>query len=85
MNLSLNRHVEELIARRVQSGQYASPEEVVEAALGALESNEKYGDFAPGDLDRLIEEGRSSDPLDGETFLKELRELRESLLLRTKR
>ncbi len=74
MNLSLDTSVEQLIAKRVQSGLYATPEEVITAALGALETSEKSGDFAPGELDRLIEEGEASGPpLDGETVFAELR------------
>ncbi len=86
MNLMLDSYVEQLIAKRVASGQYASPEDVVAAAMGALETNFMCNSFPPGELDRLIEEGRASGPpLDGETVLKELRDIRESKSPRAKR
>ena len=79
MNLSLDATVEKLITERVNSGMYATPEDVVTAALGSLESAEKFGDFAPGELDRLIEEGEASGPpIEGEKFLAEWRALRSS-------
>lgn len=79
MNLSINGTAEEMINQRLRSGQYTSAEDVISAALGALESVERSVSFAPGELDRLIDEGFSSGPpLDGETVLEELRNLRHS-------
>ena len=77
MNLSLSSEAQKLIDERVKSGKYASPEEVVLAALHALESDERGGDFAPGEWDELLAQGeRSGTPLDGESVLAELRDLR---------
>ena len=74
MNLSLDTTAEKLIVERVKSGKYATPEDVVTAALIALEHEEQTTDFAPGELDRLIAEGDASGaPLDGETVFAELR------------
>jgi Arc/MetJ-type ribon-helix-helix transcriptional regulator len=56
---------------------YASPDEVVLAALNALEQAEQFGDFEPGEMERLIEEGKNSGPgLDADKVFAELRALR---------
>jgi antitoxin ParD1/3/4 len=77
MHISLDTAAEKLIADRVRSGKYASAEDVVVAALHALEHDERAGDFEPGELDALIEAGeKSGEALDGPTVLAELRALR---------
>ena len=77
MTLTLGPDAQKLIAERMKRGGYASPEEVVLAALASLEREENYGDFAPGEMNALIAEGeRSGEPLDWEQVLSELRDLR---------
>jgi hypothetical protein len=44
----------------VKSGAYATPEDVVAAAILTLEQQERFGDFTPGDLDELLAEGERS-------------------------
>ena len=78
MNLSLPPQVQKLIEERVQSGRYGTAEDVVSAAVSALDQHERVGDFAPGEMNRLLADGEASGPeLDGETVLAELRALRE--------
>jgi antitoxin ParD1/3/4 len=78
MNLSLPPHIQKLIDDRVRSGKYQSAEDVVAAAVATLDQQEQAGDFEPGELDRLLEEGESSGtPLDGEQVFAELRERRQ--------
>ena len=60
MNLSLNPEVQRLIDERVKSGKYATPEDVIVAALLSLDQQEQFGDFAPGELDELLAEGELS-------------------------
>ena len=60
MNVSLKPDVQKLIDERVNSGRYASPEEVLEAAVLALDQLENFGDFEAGELDRLLAEGERS-------------------------
>lgn len=60
MNVSLNPDVQKLIDERVNSGQCSSPEEVVEAAVLALEQVENFGEFEAGALDQLLAEGEQS-------------------------
>jgi Arc/MetJ-type ribon-helix-helix transcriptional regulator len=63
----------------VKSGKYATPEDVVTAALHSLDNDESAGDFQPGEWDALLETAeKSGTPLDGETVLAELRDLRMS-------
>jgi putative addiction module CopG family antidote len=78
MKLSLGLEAEKLIDERVRSGKYATAEDVVTAALHALEQDEHGADeFGPGEWDALLEEGEASGPaLDGNAVLAELRALR---------
>jgi putative addiction module CopG family antidote len=77
MNLSLDPKSQKLITQRIESGKYTTAEEVVSAALQALEQHEQAGDFEPGEWDALLAEGEASgEPLDGITVLSELRALR---------
>jgi antitoxin ParD1/3/4 len=80
MNLSLSEDVQKLIDQRVRSGQYATPEDVVPAALNTLEQQEQFGDFPPEDLDALLAEGERSieqeGTLDGDEAFRRRRERR---------
>lgn len=80
MMLSLGVDTQKLIDERVRSGKYATAEEVVTAALHALEQDEHAaGEFGPGEWDALLEEGEASGPsLEGNTVLAELRALRRA-------
>ncbi len=60
MNLSLSSNIQRLIDERVKSGAYATPEDVVAAAILTLEQQERFGDFTPGELDELLAEGERS-------------------------
>lgn len=77
MSLAITAELQKLIEQRVKSGRYATPEDVVAAALYSLDQREKFGEFDDGELDRLMSEGENSGgPLDGEKVLAELRDLR---------
>jgi Arc/MetJ-type ribon-helix-helix transcriptional regulator len=56
MNLSFQPKTERRIRQRLDSGQYDSAEHLLEAGLAALEQQETFGDFEPGEMDRLIDE-----------------------------
>ena len=60
MNLSLDPKLQKIIEERVKSGQYASAEDVVAAALLTLDQQERFGDFGPKELDELLAEGERS-------------------------
>jgi Arc/MetJ-type ribon-helix-helix transcriptional regulator len=60
MILSLQQDVQRQIDDRVNSGKYSSPEDVVAAAIMALEQQERFGDFGAGELDELLAEGERS-------------------------
>lgn len=65
MKLALDPEVQKLIAERVESGKYASPEDVIAAALVVLDQQERFGDFAPGELSALLAEGEASIAAEG--------------------
>jgi Arc/MetJ-type ribon-helix-helix transcriptional regulator len=60
MELALKPTVVQRIADRVKSGKYGSAEDVVAAAIMTLDQQERMGDFASGELERLLEEGERS-------------------------
>lgn len=80
MNLSLDPQLKKLIEERVNSGQYATPEDVVSAALLTLDQHERFADFDPGELDGLLAEGERSieqeGTLDGEEAFQRRRNQR---------
>lgn len=77
MNISLGSDAQKIIEERIKRGGYATPEDVVLAGLDALEREEAFGAFGPGELDALLTEGeQSGEALNGEQVLTELRELR---------
>jgi Arc/MetJ-type ribon-helix-helix transcriptional regulator len=44
----------------MKRGGYATPDELVAAALASLDQHERFGDFEPQELKRLLEEGEAS-------------------------
>jgi putative addiction module CopG family antidote len=60
MKLTLDAESQKLIEDRIKAGDYSTPEDVVRAALVALKQQEEWGDFAPGELERLLAEGEES-------------------------
>jgi putative addiction module CopG family antidote len=60
MNLSLKPEMLRYVQEKVQSGRYASAEDVLEAGLEALRQQDAFGNFAPGELDELLSEGERS-------------------------
>ena len=81
MNLALTPDMQKLIDERVKAGKYATPEDVVAAALITLDQQERFGDFAPGELDDLLREGEQSierdGTLDGDEAFSKRRERRK--------
>lgn len=67
MNVPLQPDIEAFVDEKVRSGQYATREDVIRAGLVALRQHESFGDFIPGELDELIEEGERS--IDGAATL----------------
>jgi antitoxin ParD1/3/4 len=80
MNLSLSPELQKLINDRVNSGKYATPEDVVTAAVISLDQQEQFGEFEPGEVDELLAEGERSikeeGTLDGDEALRQRRERR---------
>jgi Arc/MetJ-type ribon-helix-helix transcriptional regulator len=78
MNIALSARAQKIIEEKIKQGKYASPQDMVEAGLETLVQQEQFGDFLPGELDRLIEEGEADIAKggmhDGEKVFRELRE-----------
>jgi putative addiction module CopG family antidote len=83
MDFSLPPEIRKLIDDRVQSGQYASPQDVITTALATLEQQERLAELGTGELGTLfpglreqIAEGlasaRAGELVDGEEFFDEL-------------
>jgi antitoxin ParD1/3/4 len=81
MKLSLSVDIERLIAERVASGRYRTAEDVVAAAVSVLEQQERWGEFRPGEMDGLLEEGERDTEagrvVEGEAVFAELRRMSE--------
>jgi Arc/MetJ-type ribon-helix-helix transcriptional regulator len=60
MILMLKPDVQRLIDERVASGKFASPEDVVAAAIMALDQQEQFGDFDVAEITNLLAEGERS-------------------------
>ena len=60
MNVSLPPDIQAFVNEMIQSGQYDTPEAVIQAGLVALRQHESFGDFGPGELNKLIAEGEKS-------------------------
>src|SRR5438270_6020709 len=79
MNLSLPAEIQRLIEDRVRSGKYPTPEDVVAAAIATLDQQDRFGDFAPGELDALMAAGERDiergDVMDADQGFAELRRL----------
>jgi hypothetical protein len=60
MELALKPRTRKWIVDRVRSGQYAKPEDVIDAAVLILEHHEQRGDFAAGEMEELLAEGERS-------------------------
>lgn len=65
MNLTLQPELIKLIEKHVAAGRFATPEEVVAAAVQALEQSEEFGEFAPGELCGMLNDGEKSIEQDG--------------------
>jgi putative addiction module CopG family antidote len=65
-SLQLSAEAQRLIEEMLRTGRYDSAEEVVLAGLGSLDQQERYGDFLPGEMDRLLAEGERSIESEGD-------------------
>lgn len=82
MNLSLAPQTQKLLEERMRSGGYATAEEAIRAGLESLRREEEWGDFEPGEWDRLIAEAEQSvaehGTIPAEEVYTELRQLSEA-------
>jgi putative addiction module CopG family antidote len=82
MQITIPADVEKVVQEKLDSGAFANAEEVVRAALLALQQQADNGDIASGELDALLAEGEASierdGMLDGEAAFATRRERRAS-------
>jgi putative addiction module CopG family antidote len=64
MQVSLSSELQRFVDEQLASGTYATPEDVLQAAVALLRQSEKFGDFAAGELDAFLAEGERG--LEGE-------------------
>jgi len=79
MELTLAPETKKIIDEFVETGEFSSVEEVISVAIHRLKSPEMFGDFAPGELDRLLAEGENSGPtIPYETFRSNMKAFKEA-------
>ncbi|MCC7291274.1 MAG: hypothetical protein IT449_04325 [Phycisphaerales bacterium] len=61
MNIELPPRTAEFVEDQVRCGAFASPDDIVTAALECLRADREFGDFAPGEPEQLLEEGENDD------------------------
>jgi Arc/MetJ-type ribon-helix-helix transcriptional regulator len=80
MNWSPNPEMQKLIEERIKSGQYATPDDVIAAALVTLAQQDWLGEFANGEFDILLAEGEQSisaeGTMDGDDAFRQRRDKR---------
>jgi hypothetical protein len=73
----LNPGTRKLIQTKMERGGYATPDDLVVAALASLEQQERFGEFGPGEMDKLLAAGESGGAfLDGAAALAARRQRR---------
>ena len=78
MELTLPPDTQQIIDECLESGAFSSAEEVISLAVHRLKVPEKFGDFAPGELTRLIAEGENSPNLSYEEFRANMKAFKEA-------
>ena len=59
MNLALKPELEKFVDEQVKAGRFDTPEAVVAAALTRLMQDDDGIDFAPGELQAMVDEGEA--------------------------
>jgi antitoxin ParD1/3/4 len=72
MTIKLSAKAQKLVNERLKSGRYSTPEEVVLAGLDSLRRQEQFGNFGPGELERLVAEGERSIEREGTVAAEEV-------------
>lgn len=65
MPITLPTDAEKRVRQKIKSGAFASSDDVVRAALEALDQQQKFGDFSAGELNALLADGEASIEGDG--------------------
>ena len=65
MEIALDPATRRFIEQKVRNGAYPSAEAVVQAGLASLRQQEEFGEFAAGELDKLLADGEQSIATEG--------------------
>lgn len=83
MTLVIDTKLQKLIDQQIHSGKYKNARDVVRAGILALVQQEEFGQFQPGELAKLLNEGeqslRAHGTMDGEQALHARRKNRAKL------
>lgn len=60
MTVTLPSDVQKLVEEQIAAGAYATVEDVLRAGVAALSMPQTHGDFAPGELNAILEKGMKS-------------------------
>lgn len=78
MSINLTSDQEQFIKRKLESGKYQTPEEVVSTALRLLDEWERaeaeWNEDVGAKIDAAIAASEETPPLDGESFINEILE-----------
>jgi putative addiction module CopG family antidote len=74
IRIELSQDMSDIIENALETGDFKSADEVVSAALNAFQVQRLLVNFAPGELDALIQEGLDSgEPIDGDESFRRIR------------
>lgn len=73
IRIELSQDMSDIVESALETGDFKSADEVVSAALNAFQVQRLLANFAPGELDALIQEGLDSgEPIDGAQAFREI-------------
>lgn len=88
MQVSLSPETQKLLKSRMRKSGYQTPEDAIRATLEAIDPQVRRGDFAPGELEALIQEGEQSSAeegtVDGDEAFRVRQKQRQALRAKSK-
>ncbi|WP_137131208.1 hypothetical protein [Rhizobium sp. FY34] len=73
IRIELSQDMSDIVESALETGDFKSADEVVSAALNAFQVHRLLANFAPGELDALIQEGLDSgEPIDGDQAFRDI-------------
>lgn len=73
IRIELSQDMSDIVESALETGDFKSADEVVSAALNAFQVQRLLANFAPGELDALIQEGLDSgEPIDAAQAFRDI-------------